>query len=156
MLHLKSPSRFLISSRPSDQRIAHRPLPNQLTLHASKGFGSSTKSKPCPCDSGNEYDQCCKRLHDNQLLKASSPLQQLRARFSAYSQKQYKYIVRTTHQNNAARAGSTATDGKIATSFEQDVKVTAQWADFSELVINGETRPVNLPGMIEAADIEFE
>ena len=41
----------------------------------------------------------------------------------------WKYVVRTTHAANAARRGSTAEDGKIKTSFEQDVKVSMSWAE---------------------------
>jgi uncharacterized protein YchJ len=114
-----------------------------------------TKFKTCPCGSVEPYSSCCRRLHDNQLIKATSPVQQLRARFAAYVNKEHKYIVRTTHRDNPARSGST--DGKISTSFEQDVKVTCSWADFSGLKINGDSRPVQVTDVEEqAAEVEFE
>lgn len=154
--------RTFISSRVqlADGRRHAAPYPHspKVTLvEASKGgFGlSTTKIKTCPCGTGEPYASCCQRFHDNQIIKASTPVQQLRARFSAYATKEYRYIVRTTHRDNPARSGSS--DGKVSTSFEQDVKVTCSWADFSGLVINGDARPVQLPEFQdEAAEVEFE
>ncbi len=40
-----------------------------------------------------------------------------------HSRADWKYIVRTTHSKNQSRKGSTANDGAVRSSFEQDVKV---------------------------------
>ena len=63
--------------------------------------------------------------------------------------------MRTTHRDNLARSGST--EGKVSTSFEQDVKVTCSWADFSDLEVSGDARPVQVSGVsYEAQEVEFE
>jgi SEC-C motif-containing protein len=79
--------------------------------------------------------ECCQKLHKVQQVRADSPEQLLRARFSAHIKKDWKYIVRTTHSKNEARRGSTAKGGKINSSFEQDVKVSMSWGDFSKLEV---------------------
>lgn len=47
----------------------------------------------------------------------------LHSRFSAYARKEWKYIVRTTHPDNANTKGSSAEGGKVRTTFEEDIKV---------------------------------
>ncbi|KAG1659740.1 hypothetical protein FOA52_006010 [Chlamydomonas sp. UWO 241] len=99
-------------------------------------------SKPsCPCGSGIPYADCCQKLHKVQQMKSTGPEQLLRARFAAYVKRDWKYVVRTTHSAAAARAGSTSADGKIKTTFEQDVKVTMSWVEMSGLTV-GDVRPV--------------
>uniref|UniRef100_A0A7S2QSU7 YchJ-like middle NTF2-like domain-containing protein n=1 Tax=Chlamydomonas chlamydogama TaxID=225041 RepID=A0A7S2QSU7_9CHLO len=121
---------YLPGLRPS------RPGLRDVRVCALKGFGKiDTQKSKCPCGSGKDYSGCCQRLHKQQLLKASGPEELLRARFAAYVKRDWKYLVRTTHSKNPARAGSTSQDGKIKTSFEQDVKVTCSWADFQTLDI---------------------
>ncbi|GAX80246.1 hypothetical protein CEUSTIGMA_g7684.t1 [Chlamydomonas eustigma] len=106
-------------------------------LRAFKGFGKSDPTKNrCPCDSQADYSDCCQKLHKVQQLRSDSPEQLLRARFSAYVKKDWKYIVLTTHSKNEARRGSTAEGGKINSTFEQDVKVSMSWGDYSKLEVS--------------------
>jgi len=49
----------------------------------------------------------------------------------------WKTIVKTTAADNPSRKGSLSEDGKIKTSFEQDVKVSQSWIDYKDLRILG-------------------
>lgn len=52
----------------------------------------------CPCTSGKNYSQCCKRLHDGAFPESALSL--MRSRYSAYALHQPAYIIRTTHPDN--------------------------------------------------------
>ena len=52
-------------------------------------------SNPCPCQSGLEYEKCCKPYH--QGAAAPTPLALMRSRYSGYALKQIDYIIATTH-----------------------------------------------------------
>lgn len=54
---------------------------------------------PCPCNSGNAYENCCKILHDG-VKKADNALMLMRSRYSAYAKQNAEYIIKTTHPNN--------------------------------------------------------
>ncbi len=49
----------------------------------------------CPCCSGFEYAECCKRFHDG--MPAPTPLALMRSRYSAYALGKTDYIQKTTH-----------------------------------------------------------
>lgn len=52
----------------------------------------------CPCHSGKKYGNCCQPFHDER--RNPSPLQLLRARYSAYVLEGVAYIIKTTHPNS--------------------------------------------------------
>lgn len=53
----------------------------------------------CPCGSGLPYRTCCAALHNGKA--ASTPLELMRARYSAYALGKIDFIIRTTHPLNA-------------------------------------------------------
>ncbi|KAJ9526060.1 hypothetical protein QJQ45_009511 [Haematococcus lacustris] len=105
--------------------------------------GTSKKARPCPCGTDLPYKDCCSPLHESAngagLQRPTSAEQCLRARFSAYALKtHHKMIMRSTAASNPARRGSVSSDGKVTTTFEQDVKTTQAWIDYSKLQIMGQ------------------
>jgi SEC-C motif-containing protein len=71
----------------------------------------------CPCFSGKEYGECCKPFHEGKLPETA--LQLMRSRYAAYALNLPKYIIQTTHPENA--------------QFERDVKAWAEGiSQFSE------------------------
>jgi hypothetical protein len=99
------------------------------------GFGKPSKAaaveakRGCACGSGKLYKDCCKPYHVSAEsskfeLKPRDAEACLRARFSAYCIKAPPdIIVATTAADTAARKGSVSEDGKVKSTFEQDVKV---------------------------------
>lgn len=55
-------------------------------------------SIPCPCCSGQTYEQCCQPYHRGSLPK--NALQLMRSRYSAYALNNPEYIMATTHPAN--------------------------------------------------------
>ncbi|MCH1430486.1 MAG: SEC-C domain-containing protein [Chlamydiales bacterium] len=53
---------------------------------------------PCPCDSGNTYEDCCSPHHKGKCCKTA--LQLMRSRYSAYAMGLPLYIIETTHPDN--------------------------------------------------------
>lgn len=51
--------------------------------------------KLCPCFSGKEYDECCKRFHQGAI--PDNALLLMRSRYAAYALNIPEYIVETTH-----------------------------------------------------------
>lgn len=52
----------------------------------------------CPCNSGKNYNNCCKTLHDG--VFPESALSLMRSRYSAYALHKPEYIIHTTHPDN--------------------------------------------------------
>jgi SEC-C motif-containing protein len=52
------------------------------------------KTQDCPCGTGKAYQDCCDRYISNQEIP-STPEQLMRSRYTAYSQANIDYIVRT-------------------------------------------------------------
>lgn len=50
----------------------------------------------CPCGSGNRYDQCCGRLHRG-AVRAQTPEELMRSRYSAYALGEFAYVLATWH-----------------------------------------------------------
>jgi SEC-C motif-containing protein len=50
---------------------------------------------PCPCGSGKKYKKCCRPYH--QGVDVSSPVDLLRARYTAYVLRDIDYLIKTTH-----------------------------------------------------------
>lgn len=50
----------------------------------------------CPCNPQNLYATCCEPLHLGTHI-ASTPLQLMRSRYSAYAMRQIDYLIHTTH-----------------------------------------------------------
>ena len=55
-------------------------------------------NNPCPCGSNKKFKKCCKIFHNG--LKASSALELMKSRYSAYVVGDSKYIMKTTHKEN--------------------------------------------------------
>lgn len=56
---------------------------------------------PCPCGSNNSYSKCCGLLHrDTTAYKQATAEQVVRARYSAFAQKQPEFLILTTHPLN--------------------------------------------------------
>ncbi|PNW85648.1 hypothetical protein CHLRE_03g196350v5 [Chlamydomonas reinhardtii] len=114
-----------------------------LSVRVSAGFGfgkkgEANKSKDCPCGSGSEYKACCERYHKSLTIQAPTAEAVLRARFAAYAKKEWKYVVRSTHPDNPNHKGTVSADGKVRTTFEEDVKVTMYNFEFVKLSVLGQ------------------
>ena len=84
-------------------------------LHA--GFGppkidsaakslSEAKEKPCPCQSGKLYVQCCHKFHAGSASSTPSATELVRSRFSALCLKiEPKYLIDTTHPRHKEYIG---------------------------------------------------
>lgn len=94
------------------RRIGHQFL--KTNLPASKGFGAKEKvlkndltkqpedDSPCGCSSDSTYVLCCKRAHDGG--KGLSPLELLRARFTAHKYRVTDFLVQSTYKFALKRA----------------------------------------------------
>ena len=100
----------------------------QAPPRASLSKGSPAGETLCPCGSGRQYAACCQPLHDGQ--GATSPVQLLRSRFSAYCTGNVDYIVATSHADNSQL--------KAGASFREDVKATCASITFSKLSVDRE------------------
>lgn len=78
---------------------ARRPVCAQAAIKGF-GFGGQKADKQCPCGSGQEYSTCCQRYHKTAVLKAPTAEAVLRARFSAYAKRDWKYIVSAVGKAN--------------------------------------------------------
>ena len=55
-----------------------------------------TLQQQCPCGTGRTYDACCGRLHRGEV-EASTAVELMRARYSAYAVGNADYVFRTWH-----------------------------------------------------------
>lgn len=53
------------------------------------------QTMPCPCQSGKQYEMCCRSFHLGK--EPDTALQLMRSRFAAYALNMPDYIIRTTH-----------------------------------------------------------
>ncbi len=60
----------------------------------------------CPCGSGKTYEECCELLISGSKV-ADSAEQMMRSRYTAYSDKNIDYIIKTTHPEKAAELNPT-------------------------------------------------
>lgn len=59
---------------------------------------TTLKQLPCPCDSGNTYQQCCELWQKGEKrLHAPDALTLMRSRYSAYVYKLFDYLLDTWH-----------------------------------------------------------
>lgn len=61
----------------------------------------------------------------------------MRSRFAAYVRKDAEYIIRTTHPENRAAAGSKRPDGTAASTLSQDVAATIKRVSWQRLKVEG-------------------
>ena len=141
-------------SSPAVKQQPHEAAPPGTCLAAKGGFGGVDKATAslCPCGSQQPFKECCQPYLKSQVVIAPSPEAVLRARFSAFSKKDVKYIKNTTHPLNPARQGSTSEDGKVKTSFERDIQVSMSWAEYLSLSL----KQIRQGASGEEAWIEFE
>mmetsp|Transcript_14597 Transcript_14597/g.21808 ORF Transcript_14597/g.21808 Transcript_14597/m.21808 type:complete len:256 (-) Transcript_14597:194-961(-) len=67
---------------------------------STSGFGGAAVV-PCPCGSGSGYMKCCGRLHNDPAVFAAATAEEVvRARYSAYSEREVDFIVGSTHPLN--------------------------------------------------------
>ena len=59
---------------------------------------NSADNHICPCDSGKTYGECCGPLHRNERL-CLTMTDVLRSRYSAFSWRNIKYVMDTTHKS---------------------------------------------------------
>lgn len=52
----------------------------------------------CPCSSGMNYNECCGTFHRGKA--ATTAVQLMRSRYSAYAKRLAEYIIKTTHPQN--------------------------------------------------------
>ncbi|GLI69777.1 hypothetical protein VaNZ11_014466 [Volvox africanus] len=116
----------------------------RVVVTAGLGFGKKDNSKSCPCGSGQEYQTCCQRYHKSFTVQAPTAEAVLRARFSAYAKKEWKYVVRTTHPANPNIKGTVSEDGKVRTTFEEDIKVSMYNCEFVRLQVLGQEQGANV------------
>ena len=70
---------------------------NKTTKSTGGGFGGASM-EPCPCGSSLTYSSCCGKLHkDVNAYKSATAEQIVRARYSAYAQKQPEFLMASTH-----------------------------------------------------------
>lgn len=54
----------------------------------------------CPCQSGKNYEECCKRYHEG--IPPENALALMRSRYAAYALGLADYIIQTTHPENSS------------------------------------------------------
>lgn len=57
----------------------------------------------CPCNSGYFYDGCCKPLHEG-VLRAKTPLELMRSRYSAFVFDLEDYLLHTWHPSTRPKS----------------------------------------------------
>lgn len=98
------------------------------------------KERPCPCTSGDSYDQCCLRYHLG--IPAENALRLMRSRYSAYALKLPDYIMKTTHPLNA--------------QYMQDQKAwRAKILEFSEMTVFQKLEILNFAERDDTAVVLF-
>ncbi|EFJ41723.1 hypothetical protein VOLCADRAFT_107562 [Volvox carteri f. nagariensis] len=127
----------LLGQRTFTQKQVY-PRRAHVLVTAGLGFGKKDNVKACPCGSGQDYQACCQRYHKSLTVQAPTAEALLRARFSAYAKREWKYVVRTTHPANPNVKGTVSEDGKVRTTFEEDVKVSMYNCDFVRLQVLGQ------------------
>lgn len=55
-------------------------------------------NSPCPCGSLKKYKKCCKVYHNGSNPKTA--LELMKSRYCAFVVREYKYIIKTTHEEN--------------------------------------------------------
>ncbi|KAL7531518.1 hypothetical protein ACHAWF_003800 [Thalassiosira exigua] len=74
------------------------PLPLDDVLAAFKTRApENADAEPCPCGSGESYAGCCGPLHRGERV-CSTMTDVLRSRYSAFSWRNIKYVMDTTHE----------------------------------------------------------
>lgn len=58
----------------------------------------TSPNDPCPCHSGNKYQECCQPYHKGDL--PPNALKLMRSRYCAYASGLSDYIIGSTHCNN--------------------------------------------------------
>eukprot|EP00775_Hariotina_reticulata_P012708 gene12708-12838_t len=118
-------------------------MQQQTVASAGLGFGKAgvvDKSKQCPCGSGLLYKECCQVHHKSRAPAPDSPEKLVRARYSAFVKREFKFLRATSHPDNPALKGSTtAPDVEVQKhcTYEEDLAVTCASVDFAGLDILG-------------------
>jgi len=103
------PARPMLASRPAAHRgvvaspttVVRAAAPPDNDAAASSPVIDTTAVTTCACGSGLTYDECCGPLHRDPAARASAePEAILRARYTAYVEKQPDFIMDTTHPTN--------------------------------------------------------
>jgi len=88
----------------------------------------------CPCGSNNDYNNCCKKVHDNHAM-AVKPEQLMRARYSAHVLKNVDFIVDTYHSScNAQNDRQGITDSVQLNWQRLEVMATPEPSDNNGIV----------------------
>eukprot|EP00238_Polyblepharides_amylifera_P011675 CAMPEP_0196584252 /NCGR_PEP_ID=MMETSP1081-20130531/46371_1 /TAXON_ID=36882 /ORGANISM="Pyramimonas amylifera, Strain CCMP720" /LENGTH=154 /DNA_ID=CAMNT_0041905391 /DNA_START=381 /DNA_END=846 /DNA_ORIENTATION=- len=82
-----------------------------------------------------QYEECCKKFHDGEI--AADPVILMQSRYSAYALKKAEYVMATTHPDNPACKGSHLPNGKVVSTFKQDVMATCKKVKFIKLEVEG-------------------
>ena len=142
------PLRAPLPARPA--RPARPPPPS------AAGFGGFGKPKPkarpantppwiadpaaCPCCSGRPFTTCCAPHLAPDAPPPPTAEALMRSRFAAYvkgGKDGVHHIVRTTHPDNPAAAGSRRPDGTPASTLEEDVRATMKRVAWQRLRVDG-------------------
>ena len=91
----------------------------------------------CPCGSSIKYKKCCQVFHKGKL--ASTALELMKSRYSAYVVKDVKYIINTTDVNNPDYTPE-----------------SVNWAnDIEEFCINSDFRELKILEFIDSDEISY-
>lgn len=95
--------------------------------------------KLCPCCSGKNYEECCQPVI-NGTVKAATPVDLMRARYSAYAKAEVDFIVNSTHKEKRE---------------ENDRKEIENWAKSSEWLGLQILSTPEIPDAPESSFVEF-
>lgn len=108
---------------------------------------------PCPCGSNLKYKKCCRLFHHGE--KATTALELMKSRYSAYAVNDTEYIMRTTDTNNSDFSRDKVSWGKKIKQFMDDTQFVS--LDILEFLENEEesfvTFKVNM--FIDGVDSSF-
>jgi len=91
----------------------------------------------CPCGSNIKYKKCCQVFHKGKI--ASTSLELMKSRYSAYVLSDAKYIMKTTHEDN--------------TDYSKDF---SNWSvDILEFCNQGEFKSLKILDLIDGDKISF-
>lgn len=86
---------------------------------------------PCPCGSGKKYKKCCRLFHNGE--KATTALQLMKSRYSAYAVNDLSYIMNTTDAKNSDFSTDKISWGKRIKQFIDDTQfVSLEILEFHE------------------------
>lgn len=72
---------------------------------------------PCPCGSGDDYAECCRRAHGKHAL-ADTAAKLMRSRYSAFALGMADYLLQTWHSTNRPKKLDLSADRTCWTGLE--------------------------------------